>query len=295
MLTIGEIPTGLQPFFETCRDEGGLSKPQFEHFWPAVLAFAVSFRGRNCREVYACIQQETCRQKLNDFLTESPWDGARVLAAACLFAFALLKIGDGEELFVIFDGTQKLKRGKKIEALGKVKDATRKYPAPGHRYLLCYIRVRGIMLPWSASLYLPKQWLASPQGRSHAARTGARFKTSNELAVDALNALPKSWCKRYRVTVLMDSGFCNKVVCPAVRKLGFHFIAAAQSNRTLRKCRRDGYEGKKITLGRYAPGCVKFQGRNVELPPKRKGGKPRAFRLAELTGCANSIPRISRG
>ena len=80
---------------------------------------AVSTRSRNCREVYACIQQETCRQKLNDFLTESPWDGARVLAAACLFAFALLKLGDGEELFVIFDGTQKLKRGKKIEALGR--------------------------------------------------------------------------------------------------------------------------------------------------------------------------------
>ena len=88
---------------------------------------------------------------------------------------------------------------------------------------------------------LPSQkWLASPQGRSYAARTGARFKTTNELAVDALSALPKSWSNRYRVTVLMDSGFYSKVVCPAVRKFKFHFIAAAGCNRTLRKCRRDG-------------------------------------------------------
>jgi len=284
VLTIGEIPSGLQPFFEACRREGGLSQPQFAHFWPAVLAFAVSFRGRNACEIYACVQNDTQRQKLNDFLTQSPWDGRRVLAVACLFAFALLKLKRGEELFVLLDGTQKLKRGKTIEALGKVKDATRKYPAPGHRYLIVYLRVRGIMLPWSIALYLPKTWLASAQGKAHAAQTGARFKTLNELAVEALATLPTAWKRQYRVTVLMDSGFCNKVVCPAVRAAGFHFVVAAQSSRTLVKSRHGGGAGKTIKLSRYAPGRLKFHGQDVQLPPKRKGGQPRAFRLAEVTG-----------
>jgi hypothetical protein len=289
MLTIDEIPCGLKPFFDACLTGGGLSKPQYAHFWPTVLAFAVSFRGRNVQELYACMQDEACRQKLNDFLTESPWEGPRVLAAACLFAFALLKLKPGEELFIVLDGTQKLKRGKKIEALGKVKDATRKYPAPGHRYLIVYLRVRGIMLPWSVSLYLPKKWLASAEGKAHAARTGATFKTMNTLAAEVIAALPKSWRRQYRVTVLMDSGFCNKVICPAVRQAGFHFVVAAQSSRTLIKGRSDGCAGKKIKLSRYAPGRLKFQGWNVELPPKRKGGKPRAFRLAEVTGWMKGI------
>jgi SRSO17 transposase len=192
MLTIDEIPCGLKPFFDAGLTGGGLSKPQYAHFWPTFLAFAVSFRGRNVQELHACIQDEACRQQLNDFLTESPWEGPRVLAAACLFAFALLKLKPGEELFVVLDGTQKLKRGKKIEALGKVKDATRQYPAPGHRYLIVYLRVRGIRLPGSVSLYLPKQWLASAEGKAHAARTGATFKTLNALAAEVIAARPSS-------------------------------------------------------------------------------------------------------
>jgi len=289
MLSIGEIPAGLQSFFGVCRAEGGLSKPQYEHFWPLVLAFAVTLGSRNVSRLYACLQSETCRQKVNDFLTESPWDGTRVLTAACLFALALLKLKDGEELQILLDGTQKLKRGKKIEALGKVKDATHKYPAPGHRYLLVYLRVRGIMLPWRVSLYLPKKWLATPEGQAHCRATGAGFKTLNQLAVEAIQALPPDWKKRYRVTVLMDSGFCNKVVCPAIRAAGFHFVTVAQMSRKLTKVKKNGQPGKTVKLSAYARGRVKYQGQNVTLPAQRSGGKPRHFRVAEDLGLLKGL------
>ena len=70
VITIGQIPKILEPFITALRPL--FSKPQFSHFGPLLVAYAVSFGRRNIDSLYSAMQQMTCRQKLNDFMVESP-------------------------------------------------------------------------------------------------------------------------------------------------------------------------------------------------------------------------------
>ncbi len=106
-----------------------------------------------------------------------------------------------------------------------------------------------------------------------------------------LAAIPDEWTRFFKVYVLMDSGFCNPTVCSGVREKGFHFICAAQSTR-LFHVDRGRRKPKTVKLTTHVPGVLRYRGRDVELEPKRRGGKKRRFRLATQTGTMNGIGRV---
>ncbi len=47
-----------------------------------------------------------------------------------------------------------------------------------------------------------------------------------------------------------------------------------------------------MKLATHVSGVLRYQGRNVELEPKRRGGKKRPFRLATQIGTMNGIGRV---
>jgi SRSO17 transposase len=289
MITIGAIPRILEPFLAALRP--WFSKPQFRHFGPLLVAYAVVFGRRNVDALYATMQETTCRQKLNDFMVESPWPGEQVLREAATFTLEMMKPKPGERLEILIDGSAKRKRGKATDAVGYVKEAGSTVFVPGHKYLKVALRFRGVVLPWAIDIYIPKKFFRTREGKDLAERTGRRFRTLNEMTADIVAALPAEWAALFKVYVLMDSGFCNPTVCDAVRQKGFHFLCAAQSTRTFWMERRRG-KPRKVRLATHAPGVLRYQGHDVDLEPKRRGGKARPFRLATQTGSMNGIGRV---
>lgn len=289
VITIGQIPKILEPFITALRPL--FSKPQFRHFGPLLVAYAVSFGRRNIDSLYSAMQQMTCRQKLNDFMVESPWNGDEVLREAALFTLMMMDPKKGERLEILIDGSGKRKRGKATDAVGYIKEAGSSVFVPGHKYLKVTLRFRGVILPWAIDLYIPKKFFKTPDGKSLSERTGRRFRTLNEMAAEILAKMPDEWARFFKVYVLMDSGFCNPTVCSAVRDKGFHFLCAAQSTRNF-WVDRGRRKAKKVRVGTHAPGILRYRGRDVELEPKRRGGKKRPFRLATQTGTMNGIGRV---
>jgi hypothetical protein len=289
VITIGGVPKILEPFVANLRF--WFSKPAYAHFCPLLIAFAVSFGRRNVNSLYACMQERTRRQKLNDFMVESRWADPEVLQDAARFALMQMKPRQGERLDILIDGSGRRKRGRHMDALGFIREAGTPGCIPGHKYLLVLLRFRGVILPWAVDLYIPKKFFKTVAGRDLAQRTGRRFRTLNEMTAAILAAMPVDWAEQFKVYVLIDSGFCNPTVCSAVREKGFHFICAAQSSRSF-LMDRGRRTPKKVHLSTHAPGVLRFQGRDVALEPKRRGGAQRRFRLATQTGTMKGIGRV---
>lgn len=289
MITIGQIPEILQPLLDALRPR--FSKPQFRHFASLLVAFAVSFGRRNIDSLYASMQEKTRRQKLNDFMVESRWAGEEVLQDAALFTLMMMEPRKGERLEILIDGSGKRKRGKTMDAVGYIKEAGTPVSVPGHKYLKVALRFRGVILPWAIDIYIPRKFFKTPEGKDLAERTGRRFRTLNEMAAEIVTGMPDEWASLFKVYVLMDSGFCNPTVCSAVCGKGFHFICAAQNTRNF-WVDRGRRNAKKVKLATHVSGVLRYQGRNVELEPKRRSGKKRPFRLATQIGTMNGIGRV---
>lgn len=292
MLFIEQIPPELERFLGAAVAEA--SAPQQYWLMRMVLAMAVSMGKRNVNALWLLLDPEHARSTLNDFLTESPWSAPAALQSATLYVLAQMKLQPGERIEVILDGSQKAKRGGKMEALGWVKEAGSKEWRKGHRFLLCCLRVRGVLLPWAVDLYLSEKFLTSESGRALQARLPEiRFRTLNEMAAALLGSLPADWSTQYEVVVLMDSGFCNETACRAVRARGFHYVVAAQASRVLVKRTGPRGKGRRCVLRTHAPGRLHYQGRDVRLPPKRRGGRPRLFRVAEDRGMLRGLGEVT--
>lgn len=184
MITIGRIPKILEPFVTALRP--GFSRPQFRHFGPLLVAYAASFGRRNIDSLYASMQETTCRQKLNDFMVESPWAGDGVLQQAALFALTMMDPKKGERLEILIDGSGKRKRGKATDAVGYIKEAGSSVFVPGHKYLKVALRFRGVILPWTIDIYIPKKFFKTPEGKDLARRMEVPSTPSTRW-------LPRSW------------------------------------------------------------------------------------------------------
>jgi SRSO17 transposase len=291
MLFIDQIPPQLQYFLGAAVAQA--TDPQRYWMIRMVLAMAVSMGKRNVKALTLLMAEDDARSTLNDFFTESPWSAPVALQSATLYALAQMKLQPGERIEVLLDGSQKAKRGEKMEALGWVKEAGSKEWRKGHRFLLCYLRVRGVLLPWAVDLYLSDKFLKSESGRAlKERRPETHFRTLNEMAAELLASLPAGWETQYQVVVLMDSGFCNATACQAVRARGFNYVVAAQASRILVKRTGSGKKGKRCVLKTHAPGRLQYQGRDVRLPPKRSGGKGRLYRVAEDLGTLRGLGAV---
>jgi SRSO17 transposase len=291
MLYIGKVPQELETYLEGAVEM--VSRPQKQWLLISTLAMAVAFSRRNVKALSAMLDFDRVRSTFNDFLSKSPWPAPKALQNAALRAVERMDLPPGEEIFLIMDCTQKVKRGEHMEGLSWVREANETQWRKGHRLLLAYLLIRGVMIPLAVDLYLSEKFLSSPTGKALRQRSpDIRFRTTNEMAADILRRIPDELSKRFQITVLLDSGFCNDTVCDAVIAKGFHYVVAAQSTRILVKNAREGRKGRRVVLGEHAPGLVRYQGTNILLPPKSGGGQWRSFRIAEVVGGLRGLGQV---
>jgi SRSO17 transposase len=279
VFVIDGIPRRLRGFFGIV--EYLFEKRQWPHFQVLVLVYALAHGRRNIAHLNRFLKDQEHRQRHQDFLAESPWQGDRVVIAIALAILESMKPQEGDLLEILIDLSHAPKRGKKMEGAHRYFDPVTKSYQFGHAFLLCVLRFRGIVIPWAVKVWLPKAFCRSDRGKE----LGVKFKTSNQLAADVIRELPADVAARFRVRVLFDSGFLNEEVVSACRDRGFHFISVAKSNRVLFP---DDYRGKR-RVSSYGPGVLRTYGHNISIPGYRGKSK---FRVATRTGYMRGIGKV---
>lgn len=277
MFVIGAMPRELQSFFGTTEDFFDVR--QWQRFWMMALVFASAYGRRNVAHLNRSLENRDERQRYQDFLVESPWDGAAVLQAIALWMLdKLLKPRKGELLEVLIDLSHAAKRGATMEGAHRYFDPVTKSYRFGHAFVLCALRLRGVVIPWAIRLWLPRAFCRSTRGKE----LGLEFKTSNEIAAEMIRELPEQFTNLFKVRVLFDSGFLNAEVVGACRERGVHFLSVAKANRVFfpfsyaRKCK----------VSSYGPGVLKTEGKVV----RANGYRGRAeFLVAARSGSMRGL------
>ena len=280
MIRIGKIPTKVKPFFDTLRIY--FTKRQWEHFYKIVLAITIAYGRKNIKNLYRHMNAETHRQKVNEFLTDSPWDGEEVLQETSLSILYSLKPRKGDLLEILIDPSGKGKRGSQMEAADhSYWDPIMKKTVFGHRFLMVAIMYKGVILPWKTTLIPSRDFCKSQRGRD----LNLRYKTKGDIASDVLYSLPQELSLNFKIRVLFDAGLFNKKLVSACKSKGFSFITTAQSNRAFFP---ENYKGKR-KLSSYAYGVLRYEGREIRIQGSR--GQKR-YRVAERIGTMRGVGKV---
>ncbi len=279
MFLIDRIPRTLKGFFNPLRSL--FEKRQWPHFWGFVLAMCIANGRRNVKNIYNFLRSRTWRQRLNDFLCNSPWDSKEVLQKAAKTVLWQMNPKRGELLELIIDGSKNRKRGSTMEGTFWFFDHVAKTSILGHKFVIATLRFRGITIPWEVQLYLPIDFCLSEAGQE----LGVPFQTQNEIAAEIISSFPKQLARFFHVRVLFDSGFLNRVVVKACKKQDFRYVSTANVNRCFFP---ENYQKKRI-VGSYGPGVIRYEGREIRIPGYR--GQQR-FRVAERCGKMNKIGHV---
>ena len=278
-LCIGKIPEKLHTFFEPLRRH--VRTPVFRHLWGYVLALAVTTGRRDVKTLHRWLPDGPCRQNVTDFLIAAPWDAAAALRAAILEVVTTARPKPGRRLYLILDGSKAAKRGKKMEGAHKFYVPMGGRAAWGHQFLLGALEFEGKTVPLGVELYAPKAFVRSAKGR----KLGLEPQTLNDLAAKIIREFPQEWVDLYEVVVLFDAGFFNETVTSACEERGLTYVGRAPKNRVFYP---DHYRGKR-DLGRYGPGVLRYEGREVRL----RGAKGTTrYRVAQRDGRMRTVGRV---
>jgi hypothetical protein len=277
LFSIGRIPRCFEAFFDALRSL--FRKPQWGHFFPAVLAMIVLPLPRKIVHLSRARRQGPHRTKLGDFFSGSDWEPARILMHAVTgLLFGRMEPSEGERLEVILDDTKIAKRAKEMEGVGKLFDSSKKVYAVGHTILLTALRFRGILFPWRWSVYLKKEFCQLRKDDPEP----PRFRTLTELAAEAILAIPAP-AAFFAVRVLFDSFYLCREVVKAVREKGYKFISVAKANRSFT------VGGTKKRIASYGERVLRRAALKMPIPGARKR---RFARIAVRRGWMNGIGEV---
>ena len=266
MITIGNIPGKIKPFFKVVEDH--FARPAWRHFWGLVLAITIA-DGATIDRLVRLLRGSTHRTKHGEFLWASDWDHVGVLQEMALEGLKRLRRKDGGKCYFIIDETQTLKRAKKMEGVGSLfHHATGKY-GRGHTMLKVCLWYRGVTIPWGSWL-----WLKAEDAR----KLKRPFCKLTELAALAIYdaSLPR-WLD---VTVLFDCYYLCPTVVKACAIRGWHYVGVGKGNRRF-TVDRTGHR-----LERYGQNVLGRAGRWENITGLRKG---HAYRLVERVGLLSHI------
>ena len=102
---------------------------------------------RSLRKIEAACRNHCTRQSVGFFLTDAHWNAPEVLAATALDTLGQLGWKSGMAVNVVFDDTQKRKRGKLMDAVSKIFLHAEKVYAQGHTILGGAIVFRDVVIP----------------------------------------------------------------------------------------------------------------------------------------------------
>lgn len=279
MFVIDKIPSPLKGFFGNlpCHFE----KRQWPRFYLLVLTYAMAHGRHNISHMNRFLKDRDHRQRFQDFLVESPWDAPVVLTNVARFLLESMDPEEGELLEILLDLSHASKRGKAMEGAHRYFDPVTKSYQFGHAFLICTFRFRGVTIPWSIRIWLPKKFCTSPRGKE----LGLKFKTSHELAADVISEIPADLAAFFKIRVLFDSGFFSEQVVAACKKREFRFFSVAKSNRVFFPfC-----NSVKRKVASYGPGVLRTYGKTIAIENERGKAK---FRVAVRDGHMHGVGSV---
>jgi SRSO17 transposase len=274
MPRIGRFPPFGKRFFRRARKLIGTC--HFAHFWRAVAAIAAMQGRRSLKKIEAACRNHHTRQSIGFFLSKAHWDAPQVLAETALDTLKSLGWKTGDPLDLVFDDTQKKKRGKQMDALSKIFLHAEKTYATGHTILGCAIVYRRVVIPYAVQLWMPKSFCTKTQQKS-CEDEPIEYRKLTEMVGEIIADFPLP-----KVTVLFDSYYLCPNVTRACETQKYHYVGVAKKNRNFFP---DGRDRDKRKLGIYGKNALNRLGRVMACRGKK-------YRLAERVGRLSKLGRV---
>jgi hypothetical protein len=274
MPRIGRFPSFGKRFFRRARKLIGSC--HFAHFWRAVVSLAAMQGRRSMRKLEASCRNHYSRQSIGFFLSKAHWNAPQLLAETAIDTLKGLGWRSGDALHVVFDDTQKRKRGKLMEAVSKIFLHAEKVYAQGHTILGSAIVYRDVVIPYAVRLWATSTFCDETQQPSYQGNP-LKFRKLTELAADVIDGMPLR-----NVTVLFDSYYLCPNVTQACAAKQYRWVGVAKKNRNFFP---DGRDRDKRRLASYGPNVLNRLGQWVTHKSKK-------YRLAERVGRLSKLGRV---
>lgn len=237
MITIGKIPQKVNTFFKPVKNN--FSAHIYTYYWKMVLAICIG----NCSTIERLVEllrDSTHRTNHGEFLWRSNFDEMSVVAGQAVATLNHLYRKDSKNCMLIIDDTQTIKRGKVMDAVGRIyHHATGRY-CMGHTIVKACLYYRGITIPLGSWLYVKKE---------HAKALAVPFKKLTELAGQIITGVDIP--AKFDVTVLFDAYYLCPAVVNACKERKWRYIGVSKSNRLFQDktgSHKIGSFGKNILL-----------------------------------------------
>ena len=274
MPRIGRFPPFGKRFFKQARKAVGSC--HFAHFWRAVIAIGAMQGRRSLKKLEDACRNHTTRQSIGFFLNKAHWDAPQLLADTAINTLKTLGWKPGQTVNVIFDDTQKKKRGKQMDALSKIFLHAEKVYAQGHTILGCAIVYRDTVIPFAVRLWVPKSFAQKTQQRSYDGEP-LEYRKLTELVAEIIRDFPLQ-----KATVLFDSYYLCPNVTGACQDRKYRYVGVAKKNRNFFA---DGRDRDKRKLSPYGANVLKRDGRWQSVRGKQ-------YRLAQRVGRLSKLGRV---
>jgi len=119
VITIGRIPRKPQSFFKPVKRE--VSEHAYRYLWSMVSAICIS-NGSTIERLAKALCNSTHRTNHGQIFWRSPWNSSGVMQQIALELPVSLPATADRLLFLVIDDTRSLKRARKMDAGGKLKD-----------------------------------------------------------------------------------------------------------------------------------------------------------------------------
>ncbi|HEX2065575.1 MAG TPA: transposase, partial [Candidatus Thermoplasmatota archaeon] len=231
MFRIIRVPPTLDAFFRPLH--GYFHWGHFEYFRLLVLVMASTWGRHHVANLYRYLEAQHHRTRFNNFFLVQRWDPEAALRQKAQEWLRALAPRPGDTVYLILDDSKKAKRGKRMEAVTKMKDPTTGAYIRGHQYVCGTLLFREHVIPWGIRLYVKKEACAA---------SGVPFQKTTELAAQLIREFNAP--TGVKVLVLFDAYYLCPTVVKACRERRFHFASTLKSNRNFLK------PGWKLKAGR---------------------------------------------
>lgn len=277
MPRMGKFPPFGKRFFRRARKL--LGSCHFEHLWRIVVALASLERGRSLSKFEDASNERRSRQAISNFLTLAEWNAPELLQQTAIEQLRRLGWGPGEGVYLVFDDTQKRKRGKLMAAVSKIFLHAEKVYAHGHTILGAALIYRNVVVPCAVKLWASRESCRKSQAEPDAI-DHLDFRTLTGMAADVVGGLQLP--DGARPIVLFDSYYLCREVTEACERRKWKYVGVAKKNRNFFP---DGRPRDRRKLGTYGREVLRRDGRSISVRGKK-------HRLAERVGNLKHLGRV---
>lgn len=238
-----------------------MTLPQRKHLRWFVFGILMSVRSSTLVHVARVAPRGGHRTSCGNFL-RSDWDGVSMLQARALETLQSMKPKRGEPIYLIIDDTRIEKRGRQMDAVSKIYDHKSRRFIRGHMIVTAAIMFRGVVLPWTFDLWIPKD------------QAGDGYRKITQLAASMITELNLPF--DLKVRVLFDAFYLAPCVVKSCESMGFTWFSVASKNRKLKR-----KYAQKRSIKEFAPGVLRHHSQRVRM---RRSRCWRWMRIASVDG-----------